>query len=43
MFTFLNLILHGSGPEHFIPLVQIGKFQKGLIEENQSYKMVYYA
>jgi hypothetical protein len=40
MFIFLNLTLHSSGPENFIPLIQIGKFQKGLIEENESYKMV---
>jgi hypothetical protein len=42
MFIFLNLTLHSSGPENFVPLVQIVKFQKGLIEENESYKMVYY-
>jgi hypothetical protein len=42
MFIFLNLTLHSFGPENFVPLVQIGKFQKGLIEENESYKMVYY-
>jgi hypothetical protein len=34
--------LHSFGAENFIPLVQIGKFQKGLIEENESCKMVYY-
>jgi hypothetical protein len=43
MFIFLNLKLQSFGPENFVPLVQIGKFQKGLIEENESYKMVYYA
>jgi hypothetical protein len=43
MFIFLNLTLHSFGPENFVPLVQIGKFQKGLIEKNESYKMVYYA
>jgi hypothetical protein len=42
MFIFLNLTLHSFGPENFVPLVQIGKFQKGLIEENKSYKSVYY-
>jgi hypothetical protein len=42
MFIFLNLTLHSFGPENFVPLVKIGKFQKGLIEENKSYKMVYY-
>jgi hypothetical protein len=42
MFIFLHLTLHGFGPDNFIPLVQIGEFQKGLIEENESYKMVYY-
>jgi hypothetical protein len=42
MFIFLNLILHSFGPENFVPLVQIGKFQKRLTEENESYKMVYY-
>jgi hypothetical protein len=42
MFIFLNLTLHGFGPENFVALVQIGKFQKGLIEENGIYKMVYY-
>jgi hypothetical protein len=42
VFIFLNLTLHSFGPENFVPLVQIGKFLKGLIEENESYKMVYY-
>jgi hypothetical protein len=42
MFIFLNLTLHSSGSENFVPLVQIRKFQKGLTEENESYKMVYY-
>jgi hypothetical protein len=41
MFIFLNLSLHSFGPENFVPLVQIGKFQKGLIEENESYKVIY--
>jgi hypothetical protein len=36
IFIFLKLTLHSFGPEHFVPLVQIGKFQKGLIEENES-------
>jgi hypothetical protein len=43
MFIFLNLTLHISGHENFVLLVQIGKFQKCLIEENESHKMVYYA
>jgi hypothetical protein len=38
---FLTLTLHSFGPENFVPLVQIGKFQ-GLIEKNESYKTVYY-
>jgi hypothetical protein len=42
MFIFLNLTLHSFGPENFVPLVEIGKFQKGLIEENESYTMVHY-
>jgi hypothetical protein len=42
MFIFLNMTLHSFGPENFVPLVQIAKFQRGLIEENESYKMVYY-
>jgi hypothetical protein len=42
MFIFLNLTFHSFGPENVVPLVQIGKFQKGLIEENESYKMAYY-
>jgi hypothetical protein len=42
MFTFLYLTLHSFGPENFVPLVEIGRFEKGLIEENESYKMVYY-
>jgi hypothetical protein len=41
MVTFLNLKLHSFGPGNFLPLVKIVKFQKGLIEENESYKMVY--
>jgi hypothetical protein len=41
MFIFLNLTLHSFGPENFVPLVQIGKIQKGLIEAHESYKMVY--
>jgi hypothetical protein len=43
MFIFLNLTLQSFGPEYFVPLVQIRKFQKRLIEENESYKMLYYA
>jgi hypothetical protein len=42
MFIFLNLTHYSFGPENFVSLVQIGKVQKGLIEENESYKMVYY-
>jgi hypothetical protein len=42
IFIFLNLPLHSFGPENFVPLSQIEKFQKGLIEENENYKMVYY-
>jgi hypothetical protein len=42
MFIFLNLTLHSFGTENFVPLVQIENFEKGLIEENESYKMVYY-
>jgi hypothetical protein len=42
MFIFLNLTLHSFDPENFVPLVHIRKFQKGLPEENKSYKMVYY-
>jgi hypothetical protein len=42
MFMFLNLTLHSFGPGNFVPLVQIGEFLKMLIEENESYKMVYY-
>jgi hypothetical protein len=42
MFIFLSLTLHSCCPENFVPLVQIGKFQKGLIEGNGSCKIVYY-
>jgi hypothetical protein len=42
MFIFLNLTLHSFGLENFVPLAQIGKFQKGLIEKTGSYKMVSY-
>jgi hypothetical protein len=42
MFIFLKLTLHSFGPENFVPLDKIGKFQNGLIEENESCKMVYY-
>jgi hypothetical protein len=41
MFTVFNLTLHNFGPEHFLPLVQTGEFQNGLIEEGEIYKMVY--
>jgi hypothetical protein len=42
IFIFLNFTLHSFGLEKFVPLVQIREFQKGLIEENLSYEMVYY-
>jgi hypothetical protein len=42
-FIFLNLTLHAFGPENFVPIVQVGKFQKGLIEEHENYKMAYYS
>jgi hypothetical protein len=42
MFIFLNLTLHGFGPENFVTLFQIGEFPKSLIEETKSYKMVYH-
>jgi hypothetical protein len=42
MFIFLNLTLHSFGPENFVPLVQIEKFQDRLIEVSESYEMVYY-
>jgi hypothetical protein len=34
IFIFFNLALHSFVPENFVPLVQIGRFQNGLIEEN---------
>jgi hypothetical protein len=37
-----KVTLHNFGPENFEPLVQTGKFQRGMIEKNESYKMVYY-
>jgi hypothetical protein len=40
MFIFLNLTLRSFGPEIFVPLVKIGKFEMGFIGENESYKMV---
>jgi hypothetical protein len=42
MFIFLNLTLQSFGPENFLPSDEIRKFQRDLIDENQSYKMVYY-
>jgi hypothetical protein len=42
VFIFLNLALYSFGPENFVPLVKIGKFQNGLIEENENYIIVYY-
>jgi hypothetical protein len=41
MLIFLNFTLHSFGPENFVPSVKIVKFQKGLIEENESNKMVH--
>jgi hypothetical protein len=41
MFIFLNLTLRSFGPENFVPLAQIEKFQKDLIEENERYKVAY--
>jgi hypothetical protein len=43
MSIFLNLTPHSFGPENFVALVQIGKFQKGLIEIIKSYNVEYYA
>jgi hypothetical protein len=40
MFIFLNLTFHSFGFENFVPLVKIGKFQKGLTEKNGSYEMM---
>jgi hypothetical protein len=42
MFIFLDSTLHSFGPENFVPLVEIGKFQKDFIEKNESYKVLYY-
>jgi hypothetical protein len=42
MFIFLNLTLYSSGSENFVPLVQMRKSQNHLIEENESYKIIYY-
>jgi hypothetical protein len=42
MLIFLNLTLHSFGPENFVSLVQMGKFQRGLIGENESYEIMYY-
>jgi hypothetical protein len=33
MFIFLNFTLRSFGRENFVPLVQIGKIQEGLLEE----------
>jgi hypothetical protein len=41
MLIFLNLTLRSFSPEIFVPLAKIKKFQKGLIEENETYKMVH--
>jgi hypothetical protein len=38
----LNLTLYSFGPENFVTLVQIVKFQRRLIEENQSCEFIYY-
>jgi hypothetical protein len=42
MLIYLKLTLQSFGPENFVPLAQIRKFQKGLIKENEKYKMVNY-
>jgi hypothetical protein len=36
MFTFLSLTLYSFGPENFLPLIQVRKSQKGLIEGSES-------
>jgi hypothetical protein len=36
------LALHNFGPENFVSSIQIGKFQKDLMEENESHKILYY-
>jgi hypothetical protein len=41
MFIFLYLTLHSFGPENFVPLFQVENFQKGLTEENGSYKVLH--
>jgi hypothetical protein len=41
IFIFLNMTLHNFGSANFVSFVQFGKFQNGLIEENERYKMVY--
>jgi hypothetical protein len=38
MFIFLNSTLHNFGPENIVPFVEIRKFQRGFIEENENYK-----
>jgi hypothetical protein len=38
MFIILDLTLHSFGPENFVTLDQIEKFQSDLIDENKSYK-----
>jgi hypothetical protein len=38
MFIFLKLTLHSFGPENFVQLGKIGKFQQGLIKENEDIK-----
>jgi hypothetical protein len=43
MLIFLNLTVQSFGPENFVPLAEIEKFQNGLIEENKTYKVVYSA
>jgi hypothetical protein len=37
MFIFLNLTFYSFGAKNFVPLVKIGKFQKGLIETTAYY------
>jgi hypothetical protein len=42
IFIFLNLTLQSFGPENYVTLVQIRKFQNSLIDKNESYEMGYY-
>jgi hypothetical protein len=38
MLIFLNLTVQSFGPENFEPLVQIGKFQKSLLDKTKTIK-----